>query len=104
MDAIPAGILSGISYVSGVDYYKGICEKYAEASQHVPLLSSHHANTAPSCQIKGKNHLMPPNPLLLMCSVDCDAYAKMLCENPIDFEASPPLPCLTPAAAYPASA
>jgi len=27
MEAPPAGILSGVSYVSGVDYYKGICEQ-----------------------------------------------------------------------------
>ena len=51
--------------VSGVDYYKGICEQYA--------------------QLKGKRHLMPPNPLMLLASVDCDVYAKMLCESPVDF-------------------
>ena len=52
------GILSGISYISGVDYYKGINDK---VTQLVP-----------------KKHLMPPNPLLLMVSVDCDEYAKLL--------------------------
>ena len=28
-----------------------------------------------------KGALMPPNPLLVMVSVDCDAYAAMLCEK-----------------------
>jgi len=58
MNAPPAGILSGVSYVSGVDYYKGICEEFAK--------------------LKGKHYLMPPNPLLLMASVDCDEYAKVI--------------------------
>eukprot|EP00729_Bicosta_minor_P011019 gene11019-13632_t len=52
------GVLSGISYVSGIDYYKGINEGYAA--------------------LVGKKHLMPPNPLMVMVSVDCDVYAKML--------------------------
>ena len=47
-----------MSYQSGLDYYKNINERYMKL---VP---------------KGK--LMPPNPLLLMVSVDCDAYAAML--------------------------
>jgi aspartate racemase len=55
------GILSGISCVSGVDYYSGISLKYGE---HL-----------------GKGHLMNPNPLLCMVSVDCDEYAKMLTEE-----------------------
>jgi len=58
MDARVAGILSGISYVSGIDYYKGINEEYAK--------------------IVGKRNLMPPNALMIMVSVDCDEYAKML--------------------------
>ena len=66
MEAPPVGILSGISYVSGIDYYKGVCEQYAE--------------------LVGRRELMPPNPLLFLASVDCDAYAKMLTEQPVDFE------------------
>jgi len=55
------GILSGISYVSGLDYYKGINEQYAK--------------------LVGKRLLMPPNPRMLLSSVDCDVYAKMLTEG-----------------------
>ena len=62
MEAPPVGILSGISYVSGIDYYKGICEQYAE--------------------LVGKRHLMPPNPLLFLASVDWSAPLPRL----------PPLP------------
>jgi hypothetical protein len=51
-DAGCVGILTGISFVSGVDYYRGINEKYTEM---VP-----------------KRHLIPPNPTILMASVDCD--------------------------------
>jgi len=52
------GILTGISYVSGLDYYKGINE--------IVL-----ANT-PTC------HLMSPNPPVVMVSADCDAYVHYL--------------------------
>jgi aspartate racemase len=52
------GILTGISYVSGLDYYKGINEKVL-------------ANTA-------KRHLMSSNPSIVMVSVDCDAYVHHL--------------------------
>lgn len=52
------GILSGISYVSGLDYYKGINEKVL-------------AGTA-------KRHLMSPNPAITMVSIDCDEYAYFL--------------------------
>lgn len=52
------GILTGISYVSGLDYYKGINERVL-------------ANT-PKC------HLMSPNPSLVMVSVDCDEYVYYL--------------------------
>ena len=52
------GILSGISYISGIDYYKGINDK---VTQLVP-----------------KKHLMPPNPLMVLVSVDCDEYARRL--------------------------
>lgn len=40
-------------YVSGLDYYRGINEQYIA--------------------LMGKGHLMPPNPNVLMASVDCDA-------------------------------
>ena len=52
------GILTGISYVSGIDYYKGINEKFAS------LVKS--------------RHIMTPNPPIIMASVDCDKYAAML--------------------------
>jgi aspartate racemase len=55
------GILTGISYVSGLDYYKGINEKVL-------------ADT-PTC------HVMSPNPFLVMVSVDCDAYVHHLTEK-----------------------
>ena len=56
------GILTGISYVSGLDYYKGINERVL-------------ANT-PRC------HLMSPNPPLVMASVDCDEYVHYLTHSP----------------------
>lgn len=49
------GILTGISYVSGLDYYRGIHERVL-------------ANTP-------VRHLMPPNPPMTLVSVDCDEYA-----------------------------
>jgi aspartate racemase len=52
------GILTGISYVSGLDYFKGINE--------IVL-----ANT-PKC------HLMSPNPPVVMVSIDCDEYVHYL--------------------------
>jgi aspartate racemase len=52
------GILTGISYVSGLDYFKGINEIVLE-------------NT-PQC------HLMSPNPSIVMVSVDCDEYVHNL--------------------------
>jgi len=52
------GILTGISYVSGIDYFKGINE--------IVL-----ANTT-------KRHLMSPNPSIVMVSVDCDEYVHYL--------------------------
>lgn len=55
------GILTGISYVSGIDYYKSVNEGYAK--------------------LTGKRHLMPPNPLIVMASVDCDIYAQMLTDR-----------------------
>ena len=55
---VALGLLTGVSYQSGLDYYKQINEKFMAL---VP---------------KGK--LMPPNPTLLMVSVDCDEYAALL--------------------------
>ena len=48
------GILTGISYVSGLDYFKGINEKVL-------------TNTP-------QYHIMSPNPSIVMVSVDCDKY------------------------------
>ena len=58
------GILTGISYVSGVDYYKNINEQYGK--------------------LVGKRHIMPPNPTMLLASCDCDIYAKYLCDEEWD--------------------
>eukprot|EP00039_Didymoeca_costata_P013140 m.195306 g.195306 ORF g.195306 m.195306 type:complete len:251 (-) comp15688_c0_seq7:2747-3499(-) len=58
------GVLTGISYVSGLDYYKGINKRYME--------------------IAGTKHLIAPNPPMLMSSVDCDIYAKNLTERKWD--------------------
>jgi len=52
------GILTGLSYVSGLDYFKGINEKFLAAT--------------PKC------HLMSPNPPIVMVSVDCDEYVHYL--------------------------
>ena len=53
-----AGVLTGISYVSGIDYYKGINER---VRSRLPT-----------------GHLFSPNPSLVMVSVDCDEYAHKL--------------------------
>ena len=58
MKDLSLGILTGISYVSGIDYYKGIHERVLA---HTP-----------------KGHLMPPNPTMTIVSVDCDEYAHYL--------------------------
>lgn len=58
------GILTGISYVSGLDYYRGIHERVLAAT---PV-----------------GHLMPPNPPLSMVSVDCDEYAFHLTNGAFD--------------------
>lgn len=58
------GILTGISYVSGLDYYRGIHERVL-------------ANTP-------VGHLMPPNPPLTMVSVDCDEYVRRLTNKEFD--------------------
>ncbi len=58
MTALRLGILTGISYVSGLDYFKGINEAVL-------------AGTPPL-------HLMSPNPSIVMASVDCDEYVHLL--------------------------
>jgi len=58
MKTTTLGILTGISYVSGVDYFSGINEKVL-------------ANT-PKC------HILSPNPSIVMVSVDCDEYVHHL--------------------------
>lgn len=58
------GILTGISYVSGLDYYRGIHERVLAAT---PV-----------------GHLMPPNPPMTIVSVDCDEYAHNLTEKAFD--------------------
>ena len=58
------GILTGISYVSGLDYYRDIHERVLAAT---PV-----------------GHLIPPNPPLTMVSVDCDEYAHHLDNRAFD--------------------
>ena len=56
---LPAlGILTGISYISGLDYYRGINERF--------------------CADMPQGHLMVPNPPIVMASVDCDEYVHYL--------------------------
>lgn len=57
----PLGILTGISFQSGIDYYRNINERFM---QLVP---------------KHPDHPMPPNPLITMVSADCGEYAGLLC-------------------------
>ena len=61
---ISLGILTGISYVSGLDYYRGIHERVLAETP--------------------KRHLMPPNPPITMVSVDCDEYAHYLTTEAFD--------------------
>lgn len=58
------GILTGVSYVSGVDYFKGLNERVL-------------ANT-PRC------HFLSPNPPIVMVSVDCDEYVHYLALKSFD--------------------
>ena len=58
MTAPALGILTGVSYVSGLDYFKGINEAVLAET--------------PTC------HLMAPNPSIVMVSVDCDEYVHLL--------------------------
>jgi len=55
------GVLTGISYVSGLDYYRQINEEVGK--------------------LLGKANLMPPNPTMVLSSVDCDLYALLLTTN-----------------------
>ena len=65
MGTLPTlGILTGISYISGVDYYRGINEKFCAGME-----------TA---------HLMVPNPSIVMVSVDCDEYVHYLTSRQFD--------------------
>mmetsp|Transcript_136823 Transcript_136823/g.381405 ORF Transcript_136823/g.381405 Transcript_136823/m.381405 type:complete len:250 (+) Transcript_136823:61-810(+) len=52
------GVLTGVSYVSGLDYYRGINEQV--------------------CQLMSKGRQMIPNPPMIMVSVDCDQYVDFL--------------------------
>ncbi len=52
------GILTGISFQSGVDYYRGVNEEF---QQHVR-----------------KKHVIKPNPNLTMVSIDCDLYVQLI--------------------------
>eukprot|EP00435_Cladocopium_sp_Y103_P066924 s9_g29.t1 len=55
------GVITGISYVSGIDYYKGINERIAK------LLPD--------------GAVMPHNSEMVMVSVDCDVYVRYLKDN-----------------------
>lgn len=63
-DAIQLGILTGISYMSGIDYYKGINEAYIELMEVA--------------------RQMKPNPRFTMLSVDCDPYVDFLSRQEYD--------------------
>ena len=58
------GILTGISYVSGLDYYRGINERVLAGTP--------------------KRRVMAPNPPVIMVSVDCDEYAYLLSTRAFD--------------------
>lgn len=64
MDDLPTlGLLTGISYVSGLDYYKHINERFARIAKDTPRLAG---------------AVMVPNPPMVMVSVNCDRYATSL--------------------------
>ena len=58
MSGAPLGILTGISYISGLDYYESINRLVTEGSS--------------------VGHEMRPNPEIVMVSVDCDRYVSLL--------------------------
>lgn len=55
------GILTGISYVSGLDYYRSINEQVTSTRE--------------------TGFLMPPNPPMVLVSMDCDVYAHHLTDG-----------------------
>ena len=58
MSELRLGILTGISYVSGLDYFRGINERVTAA--------------------RAVGHEMQPNPEMVMVSLDCDRYVHLL--------------------------
>lgn len=64
MKTTTLGILTGVSYVSGLDYFKGINEKVLAET--------------PKC------HVMSPNPSIIMVSIDCDEYVHYLTMKSFD--------------------
>jgi aspartate/glutamate racemase len=58
MKTATLGILTGISYVSGIDYFKKINEKVLADSP--------------------QGYIMSPNPPIVMVSIDCDEYVHYL--------------------------
>ena len=63
-DNIRLGILTGISYVTGLDYYKSINEHFMQNRRPVYALN--------------------PNPNLVFASVDCDKYVHLLEKRQFD--------------------
>ena len=63
-DNISLGILTGISYVTGLDYYKSINEHFMQNRKPVYALN--------------------PNPNLVFASVDCDKYVHLLEKHQFD--------------------
>ena len=59
------GILTGVSYISGIDYYKGINEEFGRL-------------------VGTGTGLMPRNPTMVMASVNCDEYARLLIDKQWD--------------------
>ena len=57
-DNINLGILTGISYVTGLDYYKSINEYFMKNRKPVYVLN--------------------PNPSMVFVSVDCDKYVHLI--------------------------
>ena len=64
MTGTSLGILTGISYISGLDYYESINRLFTEGSS--------------------VGHEMRPNPEILMVSVDCDRYVNLLNADALD--------------------
>lgn len=63
LDDLPTlGLLTGISYVSGLDYYRHINENFDAAAQARGFIGL----------------VMAPNPQMVLVSVNCDRYASSL--------------------------